>query len=785
MADITPKGEPGPEGLGQTERDSRPPPAPEPPVSQSTLHTPAYGEVDLSTCDREPIHVPGAIQPHGVLVALDDELRAVMVSANVGELLDVTAETALGRPLTELLGPVAAELADRFSRPESTEPLVVTLAGREVDVRRHRSGDRWIVELEPIDPDTARMTYDVTRGAMARLARTGSVVELAGALAGEVRAQLGFDRVMVYRFDDEWNGEVIAEERRSDLNSFLGLHYPASDIPAQARRLYTVNWSRLIADIGYQPVPLHPIFDPSTGAPLDLSHATLRSVSPIHIEYLSNMGVGASMSISLIVDGELWGLVACHHYSGPHRPSHDARAAAEFLGQVASQFVADRERADGRARALDAQTVLARMTARITAAPGWPIGNLLDDHDFLSIVGASGAALLIDGTIHRRGDVPFDDLTLQRIAEVVDDPDHYVTHTDRLPTLLPDLASSTSVAGVLRVGSAPDRWLLWLRPERERVVDWGGDPRNKELAAAEGPDVRLSPRKSFEKWREVVRGRSLPWAPWKLEIAETLGSHMVNLLLNSSKDQIAMAEAMQRSVVLDRPPAVRDAEVAARYEPASSYQLGGDWWDVFELDDGSLAVVVGDVAGHGVDAASAMTQVRMALRAYLFEGHRPAACLDRLDHLMVRLLDHQVATVLVGVVDPARTRVELASAGHPPPMKVVDGQAEEVAVSVRPLLGVGAGEAIATTIDLSPDASLLFYTDGLIERRGADLTALTDRLRRLAAETHGPGSLDDWLDRLLAAHAEGDRRPVAADDTTVLAIRLAPRPAGTTDSRSR
>lgn len=743
-------------------------------MSQSTLHTPAYGEVDLTSCDREPIHVPGAIQPHGVLLALDDQLCSVMVSANVGDLLGVPVGSAIGRPLADLVGAEAASgLADRIAREGTAEPLVVDLGSGDVDVRHHRSGERWIVELEPLDPDASRMTYDATRGAMARLARTGSVLDLAAVLADEIRALLGFDRVMVYRFDDEWNGEVIAEERRGDLNSFLGLHYPASDIPAQARRLYTVNWSRLIADIGYRPVPLHPILDPGTGAPLDLSHATLRSVSPIHIEYLSNMGVGASMSISLLVDGQLWGLVACHHYSGAHRPDQEARAAAEFLGQVASQFVADRERSDARERALLAQSVLARMTGRISADPRSPLVAMMEDPELLSLVGATGVAMSYDGAVVRRGEVPFDEDDLQRIAVALEDPGSYVTHTDRLDDRVPGLVG-TGVAGVLRVGSARDRWLLWLRPEQERIVDWGGDPTNKQLAAAEGPDVRLSPRKSFEKWREVVSGRSLPWATWKVEIADSLGKFMTGQILSRSRDQIAMAEAMQRSVVVDLPPRVRGAEVAARYQPASTYQLGGDWWDVFELDDGSLAVVVGDVAGHGVEAASAMTQVRMALRAYLFEGHRPAACLDRLDHLMVRLLDQRVATVLVGVVDPARTRVELASAGHPPPMLVTGGRADQVAVSVRPLLGVGAGEAIGTTLELAPGASLLLYTDGLVERRDTDLSESTERLRRLAAQTHGPGPLEHWLDRLLLAHAQGDPHVGAADDTTVLAVRLAP-----------
>ena len=334
-------------------------------------HTPSYGEVDLTTCDREPIHIPGAIQPHGVLVAVDREHRVRMISANSASLLRLGPEEALGRTLAELVGgTVARAVAEREAVGLPNTPLVLYLDdGTEVDVRVHRSGTRLVVELETMGTaGRAALSYHTARGAMARLASAGSVHDLAGHLAREVRALTGFDRVMVYRFDADWNGEVIAEERRPDLNPFLGLHYPATDIPAQARRLYTVNWTRLIADIGYEPVPLHPVFDPETDAPLDLSFATLRSVSPIHVEYLSNMGVTASMSISIVVDDRLWGLVACHHYSGPHRPSQDSRAAAEFLGQVASQVVVERERADAREAALETQETMAGVTARVSAS---------------------------------------------------------------------------------------------------------------------------------------------------------------------------------------------------------------------------------------------------------------------------------------------------------------------------------------------------------------------------------------------------------------------------------
>lgn len=736
-------------------------------TQEGPAHTPSYGEVDLTTCDREPIHIPGAIQPHGVLLALDDDLLVRTVSVNCESLIGVTPEGAIGRHLAELVGPdLVAKVLERDATGVPGPPMEVGTT--DMDVRVHRSGDRMVVELETLtSSDRTALTYQTARGAMARLGGTRTVDELASALAREVQALTAFDRVMVYRFDADWNGEVIAEERREDLNPFLGLHYPASDIPAQARRLYTVNWIRLIADIGYTPVPLHPVFDPDSGAPLDLSFSTLRSVSPIHVEYLSNMGVTASMSISLVVDGKLWGLVACHHYSGPHRPSQDARAAAEFLGQVASQVVVERERSDAREAALATQATVTGMMARVSATMEPPLQALMDDPDLLTLLQADGVALSYDGVLTTRGTVP-DPATMVRIAAELESPLSYATSTDNIAEVVPDLVDVPEAAGVLRIGSAPDRWLLWFRPEQERFVDWGGDPTNKLLAATEGPEVRLSPRKSFEKWRQVVRGRSLPWTSWQIEAADTLGKHMIGVLLSRSREQIAMAESLQRSVVMDVAPQFDGVEIAARYQPATTYQLGGDWWDAIELPGGRIALAVGDVAGHGVSAASAMTQLRIALRAYLFEGHDPGLCLDRLDLLMDGLLDQRVATAVAAVLDPATGVCRIASAGHPAPFVVVDGTATEVPVVPRPLLGLGSGTATTAEITLPPGGTLLVFTDGLVEKRGTDLLESVAQLRDLTGRTHPGPSLDAWLDGVLGLHPE-----LPTDDTTLLAVRLA------------
>lgn len=742
-----------------------------------SAHTPAYAAADLTNCDREPIHVPGAIQPHGVLLALDAEHdRVEMASGNAGPMFGVDPSAVLGASLVDLLGHEAAGHVRDSAARERAEVLhleVDAFAARGaqlptyVDAVVHRSGDRVVVELEGAEAQgDALLTYRAARGAMQRLARTASVVELAEGLVGEIADLTGFDRVMVYRFDEEWNGEVVAESRRPDLNPFLGLHYPATDIPAQARRLYTVNWIRLIADISYVPVPIVPVLDPATGNPLDLSHSTLRSVSPIHVEYLSNMGVTASMSVSLVVDGRLWGLIACHHYSGPHPLSLDVRSASEFLGQVSSQLVAERERADARAAVRRSEQLLAEVQSATSSAPA-PLEALMSTDALLALMDAGGAALCFDGVVTTYGAVP-DEAALRRIAELLRGPESQPGTSAQLELLDPELAGvAETAAGALVIGSAPDRWLCWVRPELREVVDWGGDPTNKALALAEGPEVRLSPRKSFEKWQQDVRGRSGRWEPWHLDHATALASHLASLLYANSREQVDMAESLQRSVIPATAPSVAGLEIAARYLPASTFQLGGDWWDVFELPDRRTAFVVGDVAGHGVSAATSMTQLRAAVRAHLYGEASPAEALDRTDRFMDGLHEQRIATLVIGIVDPATGRTVLAAAGHPSPLVVRDGVAEELAVPTRPVLGLGVTGAAEIEVVLTPGSTLLLYTDGLVERRGVDLATSLTQLVGLAGRGPDAEGVDAWVDGMVRA-VPGPRD----DDTTVLAIRV-------------
>jgi chemotaxis family two-component system sensor kinase Cph1 len=303
--------------------------------------------VDLNDCDREPIHIPGAIQSFGVLFALDEQLKVTQVSDNVGDHLSLRVDEVLGRSLSEIVDPQAAEEVRVVLRQQDWQdanPLSIGARAERFDGIVHRHAGAAILELEPnVETPEERSIHHPLRAVLSRVQRASGLSELAMVITHEIRRMTGFERVMFFRFHEDGSGCVDAESRDAAHEPYLGLHYPASDIPAQARRLYLENWLRLIFDADQKPARIVPALRPDTGAPLDLSFSVLRSVSPIHIEYMKNMGVRASMSISLIVRNQLWGLISCLNHTGPRRVSHRMRSACEFLGRLASLQIASFE----------------------------------------------------------------------------------------------------------------------------------------------------------------------------------------------------------------------------------------------------------------------------------------------------------------------------------------------------------------------------------------------------------------------------------------------------------
>lgn len=734
--------------------------------------------IDLDNCAREPIHIPGSIQPRGVLaVVREPGFEVRQVSANVDELLGRPADAVLGRHLSVLIGAEQAarveQAATIFGNLGRRNPVecVVDVDGepRPFDAILHRDpGGVLLVELEIAygeRPFSFPNTYQAVRNSVEELNRAETLTALYDIAARAVRELTGFDRVMVYRYDELYNGEVVAEAKREDLNSFLGLHYPSTDIPAQARALYEKNWLRLISDVDYTPAPLVPPVDPERGEPLDLTYATLRSVSPMHIEYLQNMGVHASMSISLLRHGRLWGLIACHHYAGPHLPPFGTRVAAEFLGSTLSLRLVDRFEGDQLQKRLAAQAVLAKLTSA-ALYDGEPLAAaLLGAPDLLDLVPADGVVIDIEGEHRVLGSVP----PPEAVSAVVAwgrGAGEEIASSECLSRELPNLALDPEVtAGALALNLPDGQYAVWFRREVVRSVDWGGDPHNKAIAVKEGIDgrePRLSPRKSFERWRETVHQRSEPWAPSETESAEALRRHLVESLYRRTRGALRVAETLQRSLLPESIPTLQSWRLSAHYEPAAGGNVGGDWYDAFPLRDGRLVVLLGDVAGHGITAAGTMAQLRNALRAHLFAGAAPAEALNQLNDFCIHMLPGAFATVIAARVDLDSGAVEAASAGHLMPYLTNAAAAVQAPIRLSPPIGVRGVTFAPSTFVVEPGHGLVIYSDGLVERRGEVIDEGMDRLADLL--TRRSDAEASWIWTAMASDS-------IDDDVTVVTLR--------------
>ena len=497
---------------------------------------------EVLACDVEPIHVPGATQPHGVLVALDPRsLHVTQVSANCAQFFDAAPEDVLGRPLSALVGDSADALLEelRSARMIAGEPLFANVRGLSCDVRAHRHQGVMILEFERHDL-TASASDAALRGALARLQRPTSISEICAIAVEEICMLTGFDRVLVYRFDDDGHGDVLDEARADGVDSYRGLRFPAADIPRQAREMYLLNWLRLIPDARYSPVPLVPQLRPDTGAPLDLSFATLRSVSPVHLEYLQNMGVSASMSVSLVRGERLWGLIACHHRS-PRHVSFAARSACEVLGRVVSLQIAALEEIEVRTTRSALAGVEAKLVDAMRDAQEDSATGLIQRGDaLLALVGASGAAVCTDARIRTVGATPSSAQLAALVAWLGKEGSSAILHTDALAERHPPAAEYAHVASGLLALTLPGvtlAYVIWFRPEMVRTVNWAGDPTKTVEVSVDGS--RYHPRHSFEAWKQVVRARARPWRLAEIEAAEDLRRRAIELDLAK---QITRAE---------------------------------------------------------------------------------------------------------------------------------------------------------------------------------------------------------------------------------------------------
>ena len=481
--------------------------------------------LDITACDREPIHVPGSIQPHGAMLVADRDNLTVSHAAGSVETLLGTAEWR-GFALGALIGDEVAARIARLVESSGSGGFagqVPGTDGRVLDVHAHVAGEWVIVEIEPgpLVAATSSALLGGLEAAALAFERMPTLKSLCDRAAVEFRRLTGFDRVMIYRFLDDEAGAVLAEDREPSMPSFLNHHFPGLDIPLQARALYLRNLVRVIPDVRYQPAPLRPAWP---GEPLDMSDSALRSVSPIHMQYMQNMGVGASASVSIVKDGALWGLVACHHAT-PRLLPYDIRVACRALAGALSRQIKAKEEAETyreRIRLRSFEDEVASLLNRAASLDDAlrdclpPLGRMLD---------ADGVAALRGGEVASSGVCPPESAIRELAAWMLAQSPNEAFETDRLSEAFAPAAGYAEIgSGLLAVVVSADEpfLLMWFRAERVQEVHWAGNP-HKAVAI----DGTLNPRASFEAWSQSVHRRSRPWSMGALEAAGRLREAML------------------------------------------------------------------------------------------------------------------------------------------------------------------------------------------------------------------------------------------------------------------
>lgn len=556
-----------------------------------------FPPVDLTNCDREPIHILGAVQPLGFLVALTQDWMVARASANVEQFVGHSAAAMIGRPASDFFTAAARHaMRNRLAilrGPDAVERMfgcVLVEDGEPCDVAIHMSGSHIIMEAEPRGDIEHSDASNTVRSMINRLDQSPDLESFFREGARQVKALTGYDRVMVYRFADTGAGEVIAEAVRPGIGTFLGLHYPATDIPAQARELYRRNLLRVIADVEAQPVPIVPQVD-QDGRPLDLSLAVLRAVSPIHIEYLKNMGVRASMSISILVDGQLWGLFACHHYA-PRRLSFERRSIAELFAQMFSMRLESRERQEAmeverRARQISDQLLGAVASDEsLLNSPEW-LRDILT-----GVIPADGIGVWIDGAYSCVGSTPSAEDFAAIVRALNTQAAGTIYATDHIAGLTPEAERYASrAAGLLAIpiSRTPRDFVVLFRSEMVRSVRWGGDPHKPVEYGPNGP--RLTPRASFEEWKELVENRSRPFTSAELRVAETLRGTMIEVVLrltDEASQQRQAANERQELLIAELNHRVRNILGLIRGLIRQSKPTGGSISEFVALIDGRI-----------------------------------------------------------------------------------------------------------------------------------------------------------------------------------------------------
>jgi len=496
--------------------------------------------VNLSNCEHEPIHIPGKIQPHGFLLGITLQWKIDFCSENVASYFGISHTEMLGKDFSAVFGITAEEEILAYTNGDEFRdafPLEIELLGKFFQINIHKSDGIYVLEAELLFVDREKLAdaYKQTIQFVSQMNKTTSLKDLCALVAQGTREITGYDRVMIYRFDEQYNGEVFAEDCREDLEPFLGLHYPHTDIPAQARELYIKNLLRLIVDIDYVPVPIYTV-DDREGKNLDLSLSILRSTSPIHVEYLKNIGVGATLTISLIHHGKLWGLIACHHYSEKNI-SPEIRLAAKLQGQFITSQIDIRQSNDEYISAQKTNLALEQLTSLELPVLKESIEKIVKAPQLLEIANASGVSIITRDKIYKNGLTPSDEQIISLIRQLKGEDITDFFSTNKISEHFPEFDENSNFAGIIYHPLGNNGHVVWFRPETISEIKWGGDPEKRILKDSTG----LHPGNSFNIYKQIVKNQSSNWKQYEInattQYTHTLHNQLILIMLSEEEEK--------------------------------------------------------------------------------------------------------------------------------------------------------------------------------------------------------------------------------------------------------
>lgn len=489
-------------------------------------------KVDLSNCDLEPIHIPGQIQSHGFLVVLDKFRNIKFCSENISDFIGVQALDLLGKSVVLLESIIADELRPNFisnilnvgegiNNYEQTNPSEFTIAGKSYYLIISKANAFSLLEFEIAPLNKGVDIQKLIGRTVSEILGDKNLRNVLTNAAVQVKNLIQYDRVMLYKFADDGHGEVIAESKNDNLESWLGLHYPASDIPKQARELYKINLTRIIADVDAAPSKIITI--KSNDATVDLTNSQLRAVSPIHIQYLKNMGVASSFSISLIYKEELWGLIACHNYT-PKFIDYKHRASAQLIGQILSSALEFRQDEENQFLAESLNSNVDKIGKYLQLNDSIEKALTTEAVTVIDITKATGALVLLENKITKIGHTPDDEqisALLGWIKTTISAPIYY---TDHLTSVLPEAVQYKDVASgimVCVIAKELNEYIIWFKPEYLKAIKWAGNPNKPVEINAEGL-AKISPRESFKVWTEAIVGKAESWSTEEIKAVAQL-----------------------------------------------------------------------------------------------------------------------------------------------------------------------------------------------------------------------------------------------------------------------